>query len=322
MTVTTANCGTVTPRGTYPLVITGTDGSGSALEHATTVSLAVTNGSPTVSGPVSTLYAGTRLGASSINVRTRWSACDPDGTAASRAPAPGQRRDVEDRLVVVGDVHVGHAGPRPGCDVPLRGPRGRPAGEHRAVRPRALVQVHVDRPGERRGPLRRAPGRRRRTGPPTAGARATRGQPAQSATYTFTGSSIAWVSSRGPTRGSADVYVDGVRRATVSLYSSEFSARATVFAYGWATSGTHTIRIVVAGTPGHRARGRRCLRAPDAGVTRKNACRGAAQGRALMASRSIDSAFAWRSKKVANPVTLRGSGLIGAPMLPAMCSSR
>jgi len=71
------------------------------------------------------------------------------------------------------------------------------------------------------------------------------------AEHTFTGSSVAWVAYRGPTRGSADVYLDGVLQATVSLYSTTTQSRTIAFAYTWGNEGTHTIRIVVVGTPEH-----------------------------------------------------------------------
>ena len=84
-----------------------------------------------------------------------------------------------------------------------------------------------------------------------------------SATYTFTGSSIAWVASRGPDRGSAKVYVDGVYAKTVSLYTSGRSYRYVAFARNFGATGSHTIRIVVEGTPRPFARRRR--RVPAAG---------------------------------------------------------
>jgi hypothetical protein len=76
--------------------------------------------------------------------------------------------------------------------------------------------------------------------------------PGASASYRFTGTSVAWVTGIGPTRGSAQVWVDGVKRATVSTYATTTSLRRLAFATSWPTQGTHTIRIVVVGTPGHR----------------------------------------------------------------------
>jgi beta-N-acetylhexosaminidase len=72
-----------------------------------------------------------------------------------------------------------------------------------------------------------------------------------SASYTFAGFAISWVAYRGPTRGSAAVYVDGVRRATINLHSSSYHASQIVYAIHWSTSGTHTITIVNLGTSGH-----------------------------------------------------------------------
>jgi hypothetical protein len=72
-----------------------------------------------------------------------------------------------------------------------------------------------------------------------------------SATFSFNGESVAWVSTRGPTRGSAQVLIDGVLVRTVSLFSSRRTARQVVFSTAWPAMGLHTIQIVVLGTPGH-----------------------------------------------------------------------
>jgi hypothetical protein len=72
-----------------------------------------------------------------------------------------------------------------------------------------------------------------------------------SVTYQFTGSSVAWLAYRGPTRGSAQVYIDGMLSATVSLYASSSHSKQIVFAGSWPTIGTHTIKIVNLATSGH-----------------------------------------------------------------------
>jgi V8-like Glu-specific endopeptidase len=73
----------------------------------------------------------------------------------------------------------------------------------------------------------------------------------RSASYTFTGRGIAFVSARGPSRGSAKIYIDGTQVATVSLYSSTVTYRYVAFQRSWGSSGKHTIKIVVVGTHGH-----------------------------------------------------------------------
>ena len=72
-----------------------------------------------------------------------------------------------------------------------------------------------------------------------------------SATFSFNGHSVAWVSSKSRTRGSAQVFVDGVLVKTVSLYGSKTIARQVVFSATWPTMGLPLIQIVVLGTPGH-----------------------------------------------------------------------
>ena len=72
-----------------------------------------------------------------------------------------------------------------------------------------------------------------------------------SASFRFTGSSVAWVSALGTTRGGAWVYVDGAFAGSVSLRATSGHSRAIVFARNWTSVGTHTLKIVVAGTAGH-----------------------------------------------------------------------
>jgi len=68
------------------------------------------------------------------------------------------------------------------------------------------------------------------------------------ATFTFTGRSVAWIGPLGPTRGRARVLVDGVSVGTVDLRRSSFRARATVFRKAWASASAHTVTIQVIGS--------------------------------------------------------------------------
>jgi hypothetical protein len=74
---------------------------------------------------------------------------------------------------------------------------------------------------------------------------------AASATFVFSGYAVSWVAYRGPNRGSAAVYVDGVYKATVNLHSATYHARQIVYATHWSQSGSHSLRIVNLGTAGH-----------------------------------------------------------------------
>jgi hypothetical protein len=73
----------------------------------------------------------------------------------------------------------------------------------------------------------------------------------RSVSHGFTGSSIAWVGAVGPTRGQARVYIDGVLKATVNTYAASVAYRRTLYTFSWPSQGSHTIKIVVVGTPGH-----------------------------------------------------------------------
>ena len=66
-------------------------------------------------------------------------------------------------------------------------------------------------------------------------------------TMTFTGTSFSWVGPKGPGYGNADVYVDGVRLATVSQYAATFSSGLALFTSDDLGLGQHTVVIRVLG---------------------------------------------------------------------------
>ncbi len=70
------------------------------------------------------------------------------------------------------------------------------------------------------------------------------------ATTTFTGRSIALVTTRAPRRGKVRIYVNGKRVATIDLRRSSRLTRSVVWQRTWATKAKRTIRIVVVGTAG------------------------------------------------------------------------
>jgi hypothetical protein len=71
------------------------------------------------------------------------------------------------------------------------------------------------------------------------------------ATFRFTGRAFALIAPKGPTRGSAKLYVDGVYVSTISLYRSHFAPRIVVAARSWSSSGAHTVKLVLVGTARH-----------------------------------------------------------------------
>jgi hypothetical protein len=72
-----------------------------------------------------------------------------------------------------------------------------------------------------------------------------------SATFTGIGKTFAWISERGPARGSAKVYQDGVLKATVSLNAKSNTGPVVAWSAWFPVTGPHAIKIVVVGTAGH-----------------------------------------------------------------------
>lgn len=68
------------------------------------------------------------------------------------------------------------------------------------------------------------------------------------ASTSFTGRSIGWVSTKGPKRGQARIYVDGVLEAAIDLYAASKTARRIVWQRSWSSTRTHTVQIRVVGT--------------------------------------------------------------------------
>jgi hypothetical protein len=70
----------------------------------------------------------------------------------------------------------------------------------------------------------------------------------KSARFSFTGSQVAWIAPRGPTRGSVRIYLDGRYAATVNVRSSTVLPRRLLFTHAWTKVGRHQITVRVSGT--------------------------------------------------------------------------
>jgi hypothetical protein len=71
------------------------------------------------------------------------------------------------------------------------------------------------------------------------------------AQFSFTGRSVAFVTTKAASRGSVKIYLDGVYKRTISTYRSSTLFRQIVYQFAWPTAGSHKIRFVVVGTSGH-----------------------------------------------------------------------
>jgi GH25 family lysozyme M1 (1,4-beta-N-acetylmuramidase) len=248
LTVSTSKSGTVTPNGTYPLTVSGT---ANGLTRTMTVSLVVSDVTPPVAvAPASRLYAISTLGTSTTRVRTSWSATDDTGVAGytlQRQVNGGSWSNVS--LSSLTSLSIAQSLTN-GTSYRYRLRASDVAGNLStwAYGPtfRALRTQQSSSSVKFSGTWYTA-----KSSSYSGGSTKYTKSKGASASFTFTGSSIAWASSKSSARGSADVYLDGVYRATVSLYSTSYKARQVVFAFDWGTSGTHTIKIVNRATSGH-----------------------------------------------------------------------
>ncbi|HEV2006124.1 MAG TPA: glycoside hydrolase family 25 protein [Candidatus Limnocylindrales bacterium] len=243
LVVTTA---ATTPLGTYPLTVTG---AGNGLTRKDVSTLVVTDGiAPTVSPGVSELFYRATVGATSTPVRTAWSASDPSGITSNllQRSVNGGSWTVQSlatptstsvvQSLTFGSTYRYFVKATDGASNTsswVYGP---------TFRPLLAQQTAATYSGPwSTGSFSSASGG-------TLKFTSARGAWAQ---YSFTGSSISLVAYRGPTRGSANVYVDGKWRGTINLSSPTYVAKQIVYATSWATNGSHKIRIVCQGTAGH-----------------------------------------------------------------------
>jgi beta-N-acetylhexosaminidase len=205
---------------------------------------------PTIAAPRSRLYAPSTLGTGRAPVRTSWSASDPcaisryrlarrvNGSAWIDQALRGSTSTTIKQSLLVGATYRFGVEAADGAGneaVRATGPFFRPL-----VRQSSTSNVTFS------GAWTRA-----ESSAFSGGATKHASGTGASASHAFTGSSVGWVAAVGPGRGSADVYVDGIFQSTVSLHAATAKARQIVFVASWPSQGSHTIEIVVAGTPGH-----------------------------------------------------------------------
>jgi hypothetical protein len=75
------------------------------------------------------------------------------------------------------------------------------------------------------------------------------------ATFTFTGNSAAFVAARGANRGISEIRVDGALVATIDLYSAALETRRVIWTSAGLGAGTHTVQVRVTGSNNPAATG-------------------------------------------------------------------
>jgi GH25 family lysozyme M1 (1,4-beta-N-acetylmuramidase) len=229
-----------TPRGTYPLTITG---QSAGMTRTTSLSLVVTDGlPPTMGGPTARLWRYTQLG-STVPVRAFWTATDPSGVVSNALQWSSNGTSWHTIRLASPTATDGWT-PVPANGTFRQRVRARDGADNRSAwktGPAILSNVFqqnfstVHYTGTWHGT---------RVTSASGGSLRYATSAGASASFTFLGSSVGWVSVRGPGRGTAKVYLDGVYSRTVDLREARNHLQNIVYAANWATSGVHTIKIV------------------------------------------------------------------------------
>jgi hypothetical protein len=75
------------------------------------------------------------------------------------------------------------------------------------------------------------------------------------ATFSFRGTAIRWIGLKDAWAGIANVYIDGILKATIDTYSAAGESRAVLFTLEDLSTGSHTIAIEATGTRSSTSRG-------------------------------------------------------------------
>jgi hypothetical protein len=213
-------------------------------------SIVVDRTAPTSSAPVATFRVGTSLSSGSVSTRFSWTGADArsgiDHYQFALSTDGGLYRLINGSLASPALTKTLASGHRYRAGV-------------RAVDRAGNVgawtygpSFRVSRYEETSGTIRWSSGWRTATSSAYSGGHSRFASGAGSgATFTFSGRSVAWVGSVGPTRGWASVYVNGALVASVNLFATSTHNQRVLFSKTWSTSAARTIRIRISGTVGH-----------------------------------------------------------------------
>lgn len=205
---------------------------------------------PRAAAPTASLRTGAKMTSTAIPVRLSWSATDTGGSGVgtydvARSTDGGPFSTIATRVTLpTFDALVGQ-GHRYRFQVRPRDWAGN-AGAWRAG---ATISLAIVDDGARSVTYAGTWKRLTVGGYSGGGVRYTKAAGA-SATFRFTGRGFSFVSTRGPTMGSARIYVDGKLAGTVNLRNDAWVYRFVAFQRTWSSTGSHSVRIVALGTSG------------------------------------------------------------------------
>jgi hypothetical protein len=197
---------------------------------------------PTVGVPTHSLSAGPRLGTSSVPVSVGWSAFDTVGVTQAQLQVSQDGGSYAAIPVATLRSAVGSLVPSHRYRFRVRA--GDAAGNWSPWRTGAAFDLRRAQETSNAIAYRGSWARRSLSGAYGGYVRKSSSSGA-SARYTFTGRQVAWVGTKGPTRGRASVYVNGRLVTTIDLWAAITTTRQILFSRRWSTSTTRSIKIVV-----------------------------------------------------------------------------
>jgi dipeptidyl aminopeptidase/acylaminoacyl peptidase len=245
LTVMSSECPVTTPDSGFPLMITAT---GNGLTRTAVGGVRFIDGAPRfTASPTPVLYAGATIGSTTAPVRTAWASCDSefiDQQIVERYHTSWSQVSFSPQITSITNLLTFDSSYRYRVRVADHNLHWSPLTYSPMFQPKRSEQTSTS--------VTYSGSWSTSSSTSFSGGSARFASAAgASATYSFTGTSVAWVGSLGPTRGSARIYVDGVLKATVSAYSATYVYRRLLFAWSWPTQGAHKLKIVVVGTSGH-----------------------------------------------------------------------
>ena len=238
--------------GTFTVQISAgsmTDLAGNPVVASNLVTIIVDRHAPTTSAPTVSLRSGTTLTGGSVRINLSWSGADvgPSGIASydvARSYDGAAFQTIGSALIGTSLAWSMSPGHTYRFEVRARDKAGNLGAWHvgasikAALTQQSSTAVHFSGASKTTSYSLYSGGSERYLA--AAGA---------SASYTTTARSLSFITTVGPTRGSANVYIDGVFQGTVNLNGPTTTYRFAAFSKTWSTVGTHTIRIVSVGSP-------------------------------------------------------------------------
>lgn len=203
---------------------------------------------PTVTAPVTSLRADTTLNGTAVRVRLTWGGADVGPSGVKVYEVERSYDGATFKLIGTSTDTVLYWSMSPGHTYRFRVRARDNAGNVGAWATGALLKPALTQQSSSAvhfsssTTTTRAPGY-------SGGSQRYLGKAGAWASYTTSARSLSFVTTRATTRGTVDVWIDGVKVARINLTAASTALRWVAYSKTWSSVGTHTIKVVSVGTP-------------------------------------------------------------------------